>query len=168
MSYLRSMTVWKYLAVGTLLTVTACNYRNPDQIVVYDTIPGPAEMITGKLSSPLIKFAGKLPCADCAGIETELIFVPDSMIYRMRETYLNTGDGDKTFESTGTYALNRGTVQDSGATVFQLNPGDSERMRAFKEVGDDSILMLDRNLNEINSSLNYYLVKVSADTLAVQ
>jgi copper homeostasis protein (lipoprotein) len=167
MPYLRSMTVWKYLAACTLLTVVACNYRNPDQIVVYDTIPGPVEIPNGNISSPEMKYSGKLPCADCGGIETVLTFIPDSMIYRMSETYLNTGDGDKTFESTGTYAMNRGTVQDSGAIVFQLNPGDSEKTRAFKEVGDNSILMLDRNFNEINSSLNYYLVKV-VDSLAVQ
>jgi uncharacterized lipoprotein NlpE involved in copper resistance len=82
------------------------------------------------------------------------------MLYRLKEVYLNTGEGDKVFESTGTYAINRGTTQDTMAMVYQLNPGENDKIRAFKSVNDSALLVLDRNLDEIKSALNYYLVRV--------
>jgi copper homeostasis protein (lipoprotein) len=160
------MTLRNYVIAALLLALWSCNYSNPDQIVTYDTIPS-TDAGTTRISEPNLVFSGKLPCADCGGIETVLTFIPDSMTYRMKETYLNTGEGDKVFESNGTYAVNRGTVQDSGAGVYLLNPGDAEKSRAFKQETDSAIRMLDRNLNEFQSALNYYLVRV-ADTTATQ
>lgn len=154
------MTYWKYLVTASLLGLSSCNFRNPDQIVVYDTIPAPENVIPSVSSNPEMTFSGKLPCADCAGIMTELTLVPDSMLYRLKEVYLNTGEGDKVFESTGTYAINRGTTQDTLAMVYQLNPGENDKIRAFKSVNDSALLVLDRNFDEINSALNYYLVRV--------
>lgn len=143
-------------------TGASCNYQNPDQYVVYDTLAVHTNSQIVRPSQPTMKFSGQLPCADCAGIYTELTLIPDSMTYRMKETYLNTGQGDQTFFSTGTYAINRGTTQDTGATVYQLNPGDQENGRAYKNINDSAIQALDRNLDEINSSLNYFLVKVDS------
>src|SRR4051794_38368415 len=98
------MSLRNYAIAVLLFSFASCNYRNPDQIVTYDTIPSVETGII-KLSEPILIYSGKLPCADCAGIETVLTFIPDSMTYRMKETYLNTGEGDKVFESNGTYAV---------------------------------------------------------------
>ena len=127
--------------------------------MTYDTIPSTEEITMNKIIQPQMTFTGTLPCADCGGIKTELTFIPDSMIYRMRETYLNTGMGNKLYETTGTYAINVGTTEDSGASVYQLNPGDTERVRVFRTEADTIIVMLDRHLNEIKSTLNYRLVR---------
>src|SRR6187402_2496419 len=127
-----------HLFTGLFLTMAACNYRSHDQIVTYDTIPA-ADTGIPRISEPNLTYAGKLPCLDCGGIETVLTFIPDSMTYRMKETYLNTGAGDKVLESNGTYAVNRGTVQDTGASVYLLNPGDHDKSRAFKQERDSAI-----------------------------
>ena len=156
-----------FFIAGLLFTLAGCNFKDTNQVIVYDTIPAPAESLLIVPSRPAMLFAGRLPCADCAGINTELYFFPDSMTFRIRETYINTGDGDRLFESTGTYAVNTGTSQDSTVLVFQLHPGDKEKGRAFKLINDSSLLMLDRNLNEIHSSLNYALIKVP-DSLVIQ
>ena len=158
------MSTRNYLFTGLLLLLAACNYSSHDQIVTYDTIPA-ADTGIPRISEPNLIYAGLLPCADCGGIETILTFIPDSMTYRMTETYLNTGAGDKVFESNGTYAVNRGTVQDTGAWVYLLNPGDQDKSRAFKQERDSAIRMLDRNWNEINSTLNYFLVRMNDSTL---
>lgn len=154
------MKAGHYLALALLLTSASCNFRSQDPIVTYDTIPSTEEITLNKIIQPHMTFYGTLPCADCGGIKTELTFIPDSMIYRMRETYLNTGMGDKQYESTGPYAINVGTAEDSGASVYQLNPGDTERIRSFRTENDTIIVMLDRHLHEIKSTLSYKLVRV--------
>lgn len=165
--YLRSMRL-PISVVVCLISAVSCNFKNTEPVIVYDTIPAPTESLETFVSQPPMLFAGRLPCADCAGINTELYFYPDSMTFRIRETYINTGEGDKLFESTGTYAVNTGTTQDSGAKVYRLHPGDNEKARAFKVINDSALLMLDRNLDEIQSSLNYYLVRVPDSLLMPQ
>lgn len=157
------MSVRNLFLAAWLLAGTGCNYRNPDQHIIYDTIPS-AETSQVKLSVPDLVYSGKIPCADCGGILTTLRLIPDSMTYRMKEIYLNTGEGDKVFESAGVYAVNKGTIQDTAATVYLLNPGDAEKSRAYKLENDSSIRVLDRNLNEINSTLNYSLLKIADST----
>src|SRR5262245_27619507 len=63
-------------------------------------------------------FTGTLPCADCPGIRTELTLnAPaspggDQGTYTLRQTYLGTPDGDRTFDTGGRWTLLRGSAPD--------------------------------------------------------
>jgi copper homeostasis protein (lipoprotein) len=105
----------------------------------------------------LTRFAGVLPCADCSGLKTELrLFTsqpsgrPDH--YEMTETYLATGDGDKTSLSAGNWAILRGTPTNPNATVYQLDSDQPNRRRNFLLIGDE-LRTLDRDQREIQSPL---------------
>src|SRR5215510_6268561 len=63
------------------------------------------------------KYAGTLPCADCAGIRTVLTLYsePGPTRYELVETYLATRDGDRSFPSSGRWTVLRGSATDSNA-----------------------------------------------------
>jgi NlpE N-terminal domain len=72
-------------------------------------------------------FAGVLPCADCAGIRTELTLFAEQpsgrpVRYELKHTYLGTRDGDRTFEKGGRTACDAGTRL---RVQFVSSPGGS-------------------------------------------
>ncbi|MBI3256065.1 MAG: copper resistance protein NlpE N-terminal domain-containing protein [Candidatus Andersenbacteria bacterium] len=105
-------------------------------------------------------FSGTLPCASCEGIQTELTltqagpFVAEGT-YRLKELYL--GEKDGLFESTGLWTTLRGSATDENATVFQLNPNKPADARYYLKVSEAEIKLLDKEIKEIDSSLNYSL-----------
>jgi len=110
-------------------------------------------------------FAGVLPCADCAGIRTELTLFAEQpsgrpMRYELRETYLGTRDGDRTFEKTGRWTVLRGSASDGDATVYQLDFDQPQTVRNFLKVGDDDLRLLDRNQNEISTPAPHSLHRI--------
>jgi copper homeostasis protein (lipoprotein) len=96
-------------------------------------------------------FAGELPCADCAGIRTELDLRANGTWF-MRSTYLGHGD-DATHEAMGSFTL----ATDSDRLVLR---GDREPPRVFRVLDAETLRMLDRDGNEIGSTLNYQLQRV--------
>lgn len=103
------------------------------------------------LLQPPAVFAGDLPCADCAGIRTELELRADGRWF-MRSTYLGHGD-DATHEAMGAFVL----ATDSDRLTLT---GDREPPRIYRVLDADTIRMLDLEGNEIDSTLNYALRRV--------
>lgn len=145
-----------------IFIITACNQNTQEAIVTYDTIDSAyiTHSATVFYHEPVV-YEGTVPCASCTGIGTKLTLYPDSLKYEAKETYYNTGLGDTTYTSSGPYQQIRGTKQDATAIVYQLNPGDSERTRSYKLINDSAIKMLDKNMSEIESSLNYTLIRTN-------
>jgi len=111
---------------------------------------GPPKSAAMLLQPPAI-FAGDLPCADCAGIRTELELRADGSWF-LRSTYLGRGDG-ATHEAMGRFRL----ATDSDRLTLT---GDREPPRVYRVLDPDTIRMLDREGYEIDSALNYALRRV--------
>lgn len=111
-------------------------------------------------------YEGILPCADCEGIKTTLTLFQNNLkkqyTYMLQEKYLGQ-DNDKTFETTGNWSALKGTQQDPNAIVFQLSiqnddPEDSDVIN-YLVVDKNTIKLIDEEMNEFESKLNYTLSK---------
>jgi predicted secreted protein len=114
-------------------------------------------------------FTGILPCADCAGIRTDLALYAEQPSgeptrYALRETYIGTRQGDRTVETAGSLAVKRGSASDPNATVYQLDSAKADLRRHFLRAGENELRLLDREQREIKSSASYSLYR--AITLA--
>src|SRR5262252_539085 len=106
-------------------------------------------------SSSIGTFAGVMPCADCAGILTELHLFAEQgrpTRFELTETYLGSRDGDRSIGTAGQWGTIRGSAEDSGATVVQLDLGSVSTRRNFLRIGEDELRRLDANLREIPST----------------
>jgi predicted secreted protein len=105
----------------------------------------------------LAMYTGILPCADCAGIRTDLSVYAEqpsgeASRYGLRETYIGTRGGDRTVERTGRLAVTRGTANDREATVYQLESERPDGRRNFVRAGDNELRLLDREKRELPPS----------------
>jgi hypothetical protein len=101
-------------------------------------------------------FAGVLPCADCQGIRTELVLAGDwegLNRYRLTETYLGTGQGDRTVEREGAWVTLRGVPDDETATVYQLDPDVAGARRHFLVVDERTLSLLDDFMQPVGEPL---------------
>jgi len=118
-------------------------------------------------SSSIGTFAGMLPCADCAGILTELHLYAEQPSgradrYELTEAYLGARDGTgSSIGTTGPWGTSRGSAADRDATVIQLEIGPREARRNFLKIGDDELRLLDRNQREIFATAPHSLYRVS-------
>lgn len=111
------------------------------------------------------RYAGTILCADCPGIRTELSLFEDGRdpflkTYVLRETYLETRQGDKTVTSRGNWTILRGSAADPDATVYALTADGSTASRHFLRVGEDTLRMLGGDLDELPPSLPQTLKRV--------
>ncbi|HET7763604.1 MAG TPA: protease inhibitor I42 family protein [Burkholderiales bacterium] len=109
-------------------------------------------------------FAGVMPCADCAGILTELHLYTEQgrpTRYELMETYMGTRDGDRSIGTAGRWATVSGSADDRGATVVQLDLGSAGSRRNFLRVGADELRRLDLNRKEIPTAAPHTLHRVS-------
>src|SRR5215831_20243250 len=86
-------------------------------------------------SSSIGTFAGVMPCADCAGILTELRLYEEQgrpTRFELTETYLGSRDGDRSIGTAGQW----GIVNDAGGTVVQLDLGSVSTRRNFLRAGE--------------------------------
>jgi len=93
-------------------------------------------------------YNGKLPCADCEGIDTEIELKADST-YVIKTKYLGKGDG-KTFEEKGSYTWLDGStielqgIKDASNKYFvgenTLTHLDMDGNKVTGELADDYIL----------------------------
>ncbi len=97
------------------------------------------------------RFAGELPCADCAGIRTELDLRASGTWFQ-RSSYLGRGP-DATHEAMGAFTL----ATDSDRLVLR---GDREPPRVFRVVDGATLRLLDLDGHEIGSTLDYELRRV--------
>jgi copper homeostasis protein (lipoprotein) len=134
-----------FAALITLVALAGCAGSGSDSSSKPDT------------SVLLGAYTGILPCADCAGIRTDLWVYAEqpsgeASRYGLRETYIGTRDGDRTVERTGRLALTRGTANDREATVYQLESERSDGRRNFVRAGDNELRLLDREKRELPPS----------------
>jgi len=97
-------------------------------------------------------YAGKIPCADCAGIHVELELRTDGM-YLLRRTWIPADDG----EDRSTVTIGRwGIEADSRRLALRSGSDPVERLAV-----DDHrhLRMLDRDGRDIRSELNYTLAR---------
>lgn len=96
-------------------------------------------------------YKGITPCADCEGIEVELIINQDST-FSLSNKYLGKGDG-KPFVKTGRYSW---TADGSTIELEGITDGPSK----FK-VGENRVWMLDMQGNKVEGALadKYILTK---------
>ena len=142
-----------------LLVLVACSGNNGNKI---DTV----NHTTSTGNSALGVFTGVLPCADCEGIETTITLkenkVKNERTYSLKEVYIGQGS-NKPFETKGTWTIIKGTPLDPNAIVYQLavdndDPEDSDVVN-YLVVDNSTLKLLDDEMNEIDSKLNYILKK---------
>ena len=109
--------------------------------------------------TPLGVFEGTLPCADCAGIRTELTLYLQPDTFVLRETYLGRPEGEKTITTEGRWEAALGIEGDPDATVIRLGPDQPDSMRIFREAGSERLELLDRSGRPIESQHANVLVR---------
>jgi len=88
-------------------------------------------------------YKGVTPCADCEGIETEIILNLD-LTYVMKTKYLGKGDG-KVFEEKGSFVWDK-----SGANIaLEGGKGGPSQYK----VGENQLIQLDMEGNPITGDL---------------
>jgi copper homeostasis protein (lipoprotein) len=117
-------------------------------------------------SSSIGTFAGILPCADCAGILTELHLYAEQPSrrptrYELVETFLGTQEGNRSIGTTGPWSRLRGSANDPDAAVVQIDLGRIDALKNFLRIGDSELRLLDRNRQEIFSAAPHSLHRVS-------
>jgi predicted secreted protein len=117
-------------------------------------------------SSSIGTFAGLLPCADCAGVLTELHLYAEQPSgrperFELTETFLGTRDGDRSIGTAGRWGTSRGSADDGSATVIELDLGSVNTRRNFLRVGEAELRLLDRNRKEIFPTIPHSLHRVS-------
>jgi copper homeostasis protein (lipoprotein) len=109
------------------------------------------------LKMPSTTYEGILPGADCAGLKTELTLYKDHTYY-LKETYLATRDGDKTFTSAGRWQK----IESGQRGVIQLNYDKPQELYNFLQKDADHIVVIDKELKMIDSPMNLTLTKKKA------
>ncbi|GIX24299.1 MAG: hypothetical protein KatS3mg122_1530 [Caldimonas sp.] len=129
--------------------------------------PDPAAPVDLRRQVPWARYVGTLPCADCAGVRTDLTLYrqgTEPLGYALVETYRGTRNGDRRLERTGRWRL-----QPSGQAelaLLTLDPGVPERERHFAQVGELVLRALDRAGHELPAHLPRSLVRVPDDVPA--
>ncbi|MDD5382405.1 MAG: copper resistance protein NlpE, partial [Candidatus Margulisbacteria bacterium] len=97
-------------------------------------------------------YEGILPGADCAGLKTELTLYKDNT-YFLKETYLATRDGDKTYTSFGRWQKIKSGQRD----VIQLNYDKPKEIYNFLQMDPDTIVVIDKELHAIDCPMSLSL-----------
>lgn len=112
------------------------------------------------------RFNGTLPCADCAGILTDLTlnFTQDGQPdgFTLSQTYQGTNaDDNHTFSFKGDFAVLTGnTPEDPKGVVYHLMPDDEkEPATYYQRINDTTLKMLDKDMKQIQSEQNYALTR---------
>lgn len=93
-------------------------------------------------------YTGLLPCNNCKGIQTELTLNinPNNtrQLYELKQVFLGTSKGDRTFTKKGTYTTLRGTATDNESIIVQLDPNRPRDIKNYLRINDDTLRLLDR------------------------
>lgn len=106
-----------------------------------------------------LHFVGKLPAADGPGIRYDLRIANDSTAgFTMTETYLEAENGkDQTTIYTGKAETVTQTVDGKEVKAYKFELGDNTPATYFKIVNDSTLRMVNDELEEAASELNYDL-----------
>ncbi len=117
------------------------------------------------ISGTWLVYEGIIPCADCNEIKTRLELLIDysnpEPPFILKQAYIGSKDEDKTSITHGVYGTLKETYQENDATVYELNPDKPKEKIYFLRINDDTLKMLNRDIKEIKSVLNYKLVRTA-------
>lgn len=131
--------------------------------VIFKEPSGLADQSLGKLQYS--DYQGVLPAADCPGIRYDLRIRNRANSgdgdFLLQMTYLEAENGlDKTYTYTGRRLTFRGSAFDNNSVVWQLiSDGDGPRHNFLVSDGGQKLTLLTRNMDKIQSQLNYTLSK---------
>jgi len=156
----RLALTWLSVAALTGCAVPAAAPRDASQ--------GKAAVPDSPSAALVGRFAGVLPCADCAGIRIVLRLYAEQPSgqptrYESTEIYLGTPDGDRTFARTGRWTILRGSAADPDATVYQLDYDRPGAERNFLRLGAAELRVLGRDQREITSTASHSLYRLPED-----
>lgn len=144
------------LVAAAALSLVACSHSQQPGT---ETASTPEVTPTGRggmgTTAIRARYEGVLPCADCGGIQTELMLLADGS-YAMRESY--QGKSTDAFESRGRYNVSSsGTQADPNATVYVLTPAEGENRFFVATNGGQELRLLDSQKQEIPSQAPHTL-----------
>lgn len=150
------MKIPGFIVFSTLL-LAGCKEHRPQESFVPDTGNADTTAVADRKYKGVRVYQGNIPCADCAGIEQQLVLKGDtSGIYRLKEVYRNaTEDGDSELISSGEWRR----MRSGNSYVYYLsekNITDSIRIIRYRQNGQD-ITMLDTQNDSIRSENRYRL-----------
>lgn len=150
-----------------ILALFAFACDSPSEEKKYDGAPTDSdtkEIILESTGSTWINYSGVLPCADCAGIKTELKLEnsPEKIerSFELSETYLETKDGDRNYKTTGLYEVVYGLEDNPGAMAIRLLDDNNLPFKSFQQEKSGKLILLDQEEKPIQSKLNYSLEMV--------
>jgi len=116
------------------------------------------------MAAPSGLYMGTTPCADCQGINTELVLNGGAngtaRSFTLKQTYLGKPAGKNVVTSSGKWFLAKGNKQDPNAVVLQLIPAKkNSELMYFQQVSDAEIKLLNNKQEAIQSQHNYTLKK---------
>lgn len=101
------------------------------------------------------EYKGKLPCADCSGIDATLTFFIDR-IYLEKNDYIGR---NTSFNEWGIWNIVKGKDITQKGTIYELISSDGEKKTYYLEHGK-KLTPLDSNLKEISSPFDISLTRV--------
>lgn len=106
-------------------------------------------------------YRGRLPCADCSGIETSLTLQCDSLCdhgkYMRIDKYLNTKSGDQTNKIKGWWGF---VNNKNNIIVIALDIDDSTKMSFYEVTRKGDLSPVDKNLQTIDAQGDLALKKL--------
>jgi len=111
-------------------------------------------------------YKGLLPCADCSGIDTELMLYAKSAHefvntrYVLKLTYQKGKGSGKTIAESGTWTLLHGTPDDPNANVYQLTESKNALITNFLKVGANKLEALDKDQHHLETTTPHTLSRV--------
>jgi uncharacterized lipoprotein NlpE involved in copper resistance len=134
----------RQVAMTYILAVVVLGCERADPVAPSGVSNEPS-VATEESASLLAEYAGVLPCADCAGIRTELRLYAEqpsgqAVRYELTETYLGTRDGDRMFEREGRWTVMRGSPVRAEAASWSRVAGQCRSGRSDLDgEGADSV-----------------------------
>lgn len=104
-------------------------------------------------------YTGTLPAADCPGIIYELTLNAESLqdVFSLNMTYLEGGeDGSDVSNNVRGRML---YINRNGKKAIRLQPVDGDAAMYFLQVNDSTLRLVNENLEEATSGLNYDIIK---------
>lgn len=106
-------------------------------------------------------WSGRLPCADCPGIDTRLVLWRDPDRFLLTETYLDKAAEPQT--SSGTWTIERaGEIPELGR--LKLTTTSSDRTVYLERLPTGNLRLLDQDGEASNTTLDHVLERTRART----
>lgn len=158
------MKKYTYFLYLVLLAVS-CDAPSEEAKYEDNVMAAPApeeEIVLENRQSTWVNYEGELPCEDCSGIQTQLKLEnsPDQKerAFELRETYLETANGDREFVTSGRYEVVYGLENDPGAMAIRLFDENEHLIKTYRQEKDGHLLLLSQEEKIIASDDNYSLM----------